>query len=148
VALHVVDWTGNILNVLHFQHPIDHQCAGRLRQNNRSRSLQESVRCRDRTVKFSRGYLELLQEREKAFKEYRDNNRRPIICLTPAVKVIQAFSGILGEAVTLVSNKYDLVTLLNRLLSAPVPTGERFVCRDRCSPRCTSLEYALHPFPL
>jgi hypothetical protein len=92
--------------------------------------------------------LELLQEREKAFKEYRDNNRRPIICLTPAVKVIQAFSGILGEAVTLVSNKYDLVTLLNRLLSAPVPTGERFVCRDRCSPRCTSLEYALHPFPL
>ena len=54
--------------------------------------------------------LELLQEREKAFKEYRDNNRRLINCLTPAVKVIQAFSGILGEAITLVSHKYDPFT--------------------------------------
>jgi len=49
--------------------------------------------------------LELLQEREKAFKEYRDNNRSLINCLSPAVKVIQTFSGILGEAVTLVSHK-------------------------------------------
>ena len=57
--------------------------------------------------------LGLLQEREKAFKEYRDNNRRLINCLSPAVKVIQAFSGLLGEAVTLVSNKCDLVTFLN-----------------------------------
>jgi hypothetical protein len=58
-------------------------------------------------------FLELLQEREKAFKEYRDNNRRLINCLSPAVKVIQAFSGILGEAVTLVSHKYHQVTLLS-----------------------------------
>jgi len=47
--------------------------------------------------------LELLQEREKAFKDYREGNRRLISCLTPAVNVIQAFSGILGEAVSLVS---------------------------------------------
>ena len=47
--------------------------------------------------------LELLQERQKAFSEYRDGNRRLISCLRPAVKVIQAFSGILGEAVSLVS---------------------------------------------
>ena len=47
--------------------------------------------------------LELLQEREKAFKEYRDGNRRLITCLRPAVDVLQAFSGILGEAVSLVS---------------------------------------------
>ena len=46
--------------------------------------------------------LELLQEREKAFKEYRDENRRLISCLRPAVNVIQAFYGILGEAVSLV----------------------------------------------
>jgi hypothetical protein len=57
--------------------------------------------------------LELLQEREKAFEEYRDNNRRLINCLSPAVKVIQAFSGILGAAVTLVSHKYHQVTLLS-----------------------------------
>ena len=48
--------------------------------------------------------LELLQERENAFKDYRDGNRRLISSLRPAVKVIQAFSGILGEAVSLVSH--------------------------------------------
>ena len=47
--------------------------------------------------------LELLQNREKAFKEYRDVNRRLITCLSPAVKVLHALSGILGEAVSLVS---------------------------------------------
>jgi len=52
--------------------------------------------------------LDLLQEREKAFKEYRDGNRRLIRCLSPAVNVIQAFSGILGEAVRLVSDRDDL----------------------------------------
>jgi len=46
--------------------------------------------------------LELLQEREKAFKEYREVERRLISCLSPAVKVLHAFSGILGEAVSMV----------------------------------------------
>jgi hypothetical protein len=50
--------------------------------------------------------LQLLQEREKAFKEYCDGNRRLITSLSPAVKVLQAFSGILGEAVSLVSVTY------------------------------------------
>jgi hypothetical protein len=48
--------------------------------------------------------LELLQEREKAFKDYREGNRRLISCLSPAVNVIQAFSDVLGEAVSLVSH--------------------------------------------
>ena len=47
--------------------------------------------------------LKLFEGREKAFKEYRDDNRRLINCLSPAVKVLQAFSGILGEAASLVS---------------------------------------------
>jgi fungal STAND N-terminal Goodbye domain len=47
--------------------------------------------------------LELLQERERAFKEYRDGDRRLISCLRPAVTAIHSFSGILGEAVSLVS---------------------------------------------
>jgi fungal STAND N-terminal Goodbye domain len=55
--------------------------------------------------------LELLQGREKAFIEYRDGNRRLINCLSPAVKVIQAFSGILGEAVSLVSHMRHLVKI-------------------------------------
>jgi hypothetical protein len=70
------------------------------------------------------GILELLQEREKSFKEYRDNNWRLIDCLTPAVRVIQTFSGILGEAVTLVSHKCNLVTLLNRLCQVPFPPAK------------------------
>ena len=49
--------------------------------------------------------LELLKEREKKFKSHRDGNRKLINCLTPAVKVLHAFSGVLGEAVTLVSRK-------------------------------------------
>src|ERR1700733_1606853 len=48
--------------------------------------------------------LELLQEREKAFKDYREGNRRLISCLSPAVNVIQALSGVVGEAVSLVSH--------------------------------------------
>ena len=41
--------------------------------------------------------LQLLEGRAKVFKEYRDENRRLINCLGPAVKVLQAFSGILGQ---------------------------------------------------
>jgi hypothetical protein len=65
--------------------------------------------------------LQLIQEREKAFKEYRDGNRRLIRCLSPAVNVIQAFSGILGEAV---SYKYNVITLLNRLRQVPFPPAK------------------------
>ena len=48
--------------------------------------------------------LELLQEREKAFKEYRDGNRTLINSISPAVRVLHAFSGFLGEAISLVSH--------------------------------------------
>jgi hypothetical protein len=68
--------------------------------------------------------LQLIQEREKAFKDYRDGNRRLIRCLSPAVNVIQAFSGILGEAISLVSHKVDLLTLLNRLRQVPFPPAK------------------------
>jgi hypothetical protein len=52
--------------------------------------------------------LELLQEREKAFKDYREGNPRLISCLSPVVNAIQAFSGILGEAASLVSHTCHL----------------------------------------
>jgi hypothetical protein len=85
--------------------------------------------------------LELLQEREKAFKEYRDGNRRLISCLRPAVNIIQAFSGILGEAISQVSHICHRCSSL-MTLSGPVSTGKSLVRGDRCSPCCTSLEYA------
>ena len=56
--------------------------------------------------------LELLQEREKAFMDYQDGNQKLISCLSPAVNVIQAFSGIIGEAVSLVSYTCHIITLL------------------------------------
>jgi len=43
--------------------------------------------------------LQLFQEREKAFNEYRDGNPRLITCLSPLVKVLQALSGIVGGAI-------------------------------------------------
>jgi fungal STAND N-terminal Goodbye domain len=53
--------------------------------------------------------LQLLQEREKEFKEYRNGDRRLIRSLIPTVKAIQAFSGVLGEATGLVSHKAILL---------------------------------------
>ena len=47
--------------------------------------------------------LLLLQENLKAFKDYRDKDRKFIECVSPVVQVVHAFSGILGEAVGLVS---------------------------------------------
>jgi fungal STAND N-terminal Goodbye domain len=48
--------------------------------------------------------LQLLLGRENAFREYRDGDRRLTSCLTPAVKVLQAFSGIMGQAAGMVSH--------------------------------------------
>jgi hypothetical protein len=68
--------------------------------------------------------LELLQEREKEFNDYREGNRRLISCLRPAVNTIQAFSGILGEAVILVNHTFHLVTLLTRPRQVPFPPAK------------------------
>ena len=73
-----------------------------------------------------RAILELLQEREKAFKDYREGNRGLVSCLSPAVNAIQAFSGILGEAVSLVSLTCHLVTF-NVTSSGPLPTRKGIV---------------------
>ena len=56
--------------------------------------------------------LDLLQGQETAFKEYRDGNRKLMICLSPVVRVLQAFSGILSEVVCLVSHICHPVSLL------------------------------------
>jgi fungal STAND N-terminal Goodbye domain len=77
--------------------------------------------------------LQLLHEREKAFKEYRDHDRKLLNCLSPAVKVLQAFSNIIGEAVSQVSNTYHPTTLLTVILSDPLLTSKRLVCWHRYS---------------
>src|ERR1700733_13480715 len=67
--------------------------------------------------------LELLQEREKAFKEYREGNRRLISCLSPGVEVLHTFSGIVGEAVRLVSVT-PTCEFFNAAPSGPVLTSK------------------------
>jgi hypothetical protein len=83
-------------------------------------ALQQSI--------SSEAILQLLHEREKTFKEYRVENRKLISCLTPTVKVFQALSGVLGEAVNQVSRACHLVTLLIATSSDPTPTGKCLVC--------------------
>ncbi|KAF8259818.1 hypothetical protein EI94DRAFT_966096 [Lactarius quietus] len=46
--------------------------------------------------------LVLLQDNLKAFKDFRDQNRKFIDCLSPVVQFVHAFSGILGEAAGLI----------------------------------------------
>ncbi|KAH9995629.1 hypothetical protein BJV74DRAFT_987076, partial [Russula compacta] len=45
--------------------------------------------------------LELFQDKEKQFKDYRDGNSKLINCLNPVVRVLHALSGVLGEAASL-----------------------------------------------
>ena len=91
--------------------------------------------------------LQLLQERKKAFSEYRDGNRRLINALSPAVNIIQAFSGILGDAVCLVST-HTIGGLIELTLSGPFPTSKRFVRRNRYSSSCMFLQYTFQPVPV
>ena len=91
--------------------------------------------------------LQLLQGREKAFIEYRDGSRRLISYLSPAVKILQAFSGILGDAVSLVSHPCYPVSFFNELSSDPFPTCKHIVRRDRCSPFCSSFLFVLQTVP-
>lgn len=71
--------------------------------------------------------LQLLEERQKVFREYRDENRKLINCLRLIVIVFHRFSGILGKAVSLVSCTCHLVSLL--MLSCQIyfpPAGALF----------------------
>lgn len=56
--------------------------------------------------------LELLEERERAFEEYRDGNQKLMACLTPAVQILHAVSDTLGEALSLVSQTCPVPSLL------------------------------------
>ena len=49
--------------------------------------------------------LKLLEVQANEFKVFRDGNRKLIDCLNPVVKVIHAFSAVLGQAASFVSRK-------------------------------------------
>ena len=48
--------------------------------------------------------LRIFQERESAFRKHRDKNRTLINCLRPTVQTLHAFSGVIGEAASVVSH--------------------------------------------
>ena len=48
--------------------------------------------------------LKLLEEKANTFRAYRDGNRKLIDWLSPVVKVVHTLSGVLGEAVSLISS--------------------------------------------
>ena len=48
--------------------------------------------------------LRTFQEREDAFRKYLDSNRTLIDCLRPAVQILHALSGAIGEAASIVSH--------------------------------------------
>jgi hypothetical protein len=90
--------------------------------------------------------LELLHDREKAFKEYRDGNRKLIKWLTPAVQVLHAFSGIIGESVGLVRNT-PLFNCISSLLLFQVPfppAGAIFVGLDALLSVCRVFPFQLY----
>ena len=49
--------------------------------------------------------LLLLQANLKAFKDYRDQHRKFIECLSPVVQFVHCFSSIVGEAAGIVSRE-------------------------------------------
>jgi hypothetical protein len=65
--------------------------------------------------------LQLLQDRAQAFKDYRDGNHKLINWLSPAVEVLHAFSGILSEAIGLVSPGMDSPYVIEFLRLHQVP---------------------------
>ncbi len=60
--------------------------------------------------------VQLLRERETAFKDYRDKHRQLIDCLRSIVQVVHAFSGTLGEAAGLVSSRHSVHLVLSYLM--------------------------------
>lgn len=79
--------------------------------------------------------LLLLEENVKAFKDYRDNNRKFIDSISPVVQFVHAFSGILGEAAGLVSRDHSSGYRFVFTLSPQdtVPTYQTRIRWDRCS---------------
>jgi hypothetical protein len=70
--------------------------------------------------------LKELEDQEKTFKEFRNQNRRLIDCLSPVVNVIHGFSDVLGKAVGLVSRTSRPVSLYHGLARSTTSHQQAF----------------------
>jgi hypothetical protein len=138
-GLHVVYCASNILNILHFQHPIDHRCLGRLCKGNWNRPFQESLRCRDRTRKFSRGYPRTAPRTREGIqglsgrKSEANQLPQPGGECHPGVLGHSRRGGQPGKSHMSSGNSFNVTS------SGPLPTGKSIVRWDRCPPLCSSL---------
>jgi len=86
--------------------------------------------------------LQLLQEREMSFRDYRDGHRTLINWLLPVVQIVHAFSGALGEVAgglpVVSAEPHGLNSTFDCMVTRPVlgitTTYMGNLCRHRCSP--------------
>ena len=56
-------------------------------------------------------FIQLLLERETAFRDYREKHRKLIECFRPIVQVVHTFSNVLGEVAGLVSDQCTIFSI-------------------------------------
>jgi hypothetical protein len=138
-GLHVVYCARNILIILHFQHPIDHRCLGRLYKDNWNRPFQESLCCRDRTSKFSRGYPRTSPRTREGIqglsRRKSETNQLP----QPGGEYHPGVLGRSRRGGQPGKSRMPYGYSFNVTPSGPLPTSESIVRRGRCSPLCSSL---------
>ena len=90
--------------------------------------------------------LQLLQDRETEFKDYRDKHRKLISCLRPVVQVVHAFSGALAEVAGLVSDPVlsDFILTPMPIPPGAFPTDKSNYYWGRCSTCSKYLPYIIH----
>jgi hypothetical protein len=80
--------------------------------------------------------IQLLLEREAAFKDYRDKHHQLINFLRPIVQVVHAFASSIGEAVGSVSGRNRILLILPYLYATfstgAIPSINNDIYRDRC----------------
>ena len=136
-ALNVVHCTRNVLHVLDIQHPIDHRCLGRLYQHNWNRPLQISLRCRDRTRKFSRGHPRTAPRKREGIQGLSRGKSEANQLPQPGR---QCHPGVLGNSRRVDQRKSHIPSSnsFNMTSSGSLSTSKGIVRWDRCPPLCSS----------
>jgi len=90
------------------------------------------------TCHSSNDVLKLIEDKLNEFKDYREGNRKLINCLQPVVKVVHAFSDVLGEVVSFARLKIHVlpIHIFTALLlgTSTIPTSEGNIRWHKCSP--------------
>ena len=75
--------------------------------------------------------FDLLQAKAQSFKAYRDGDRKLTSWLKPVVEVVHGFSGVLGQAISLVSRVVTILAVGLCTLQPPgaVSTSECDLCQ-------------------